>query len=693
MPPDIIGSIEGKVLSVKAGRAGGGVATVSVDRVFLPQPAKVRLEAHLRLSGGPMPSAGDRIRAPVHLIPFAPENRPGFLYFGNVDSRGWILIREGGYFSHIRRKIRSALLKGGGRFGPSATGVLTSIGLGDRSLLPAETSRAMRHTGIYHLLAVSGVHLAAALLMGYLLARPLGAAIAGGGCPGLFLGIRMVAGGLLCIYYLSITGLSPSASRAGVFAALIALALMVKREVHPMNVLALCYLVIGSFSAVPQPGISLALSMLACLGIFVSVGRGAKDLTSAMKVSAGAFIFTLPLVVMVFRGIPLLAPAINLVVGIPFAALLIPGVVLGDVLSIVLPHGANAVFAACAGLGGILTAFVAVLGRARWIYLPLNGFGCVAAAAAGVLCAFLWVRWRGNLRRGVILIIFIFAAAMVGDFFGGRLAFNRFEIQFPGLGQADAAILRVSGKTVMVDAGPPGVGLRRPPIARTMEREGIRRIDALILTHPHPDHVGGAAFLMKNWDVDEVILPQTRQALDLWRKVLVNVPPGTIVRFITKGDSVRVGEMEFEAKAPFSERYRKGEDLNRLSLVMLLRWRNFSALLTGDAPWSSVEKIIGRIDSLDLLKIPHHGSAKGFDPASMERIGMVKGVFRKLLAVYTSDPPGERALPSLKVVRWFERAGARFLLTGRGEGVNIICRSPRKWRNGGGGKVDIHYGF
>ena len=691
--PDITGTMEGRVLSVASGVAGGGVATVSVDRVFLPRPVTVRFKARLRFSGGPMPFAGDLIRAPVHLIQFESANRPGLRYLGNVDPRGWALIREGGYLSHLRRKIRNSLLKGGERFGPSATGMLASIALGDKSLLPAETSRAMRHTGIYHLLAVSGVHLAAALLMGILLARPLGAAIAGAGRPGLSLEIRVVAGGLFCILYLCITGISPSAARAGVFAALTALALMTKREIHPINVLALCYLAIGSFSTVPQPGVSLALSMLACLGIFASVGRGPRDLTSAMRVSAGAFIFTLPLVVTVFRGIPFLAPAINLIVGVPFAAMLIPGVVLGDVLSVVLPQGANIVFAVCAGLGKIFSVFIAALGSVRWIYLPLNEYGCAVAAAAGVLCAFLWIRWRGNLGRGVVLIILISSAALAGNFLGDMFVYNRLVMQFPGLGQADAAVLRASGKTVMVDTGPPGVGLRSPPIARMMEREGIRRIDVIILTHPHPDHVGGVAFLMKNWDVGEVVLPQTMQAFDLWRKVLTTVPPGTVVRFLARGDSIRVGEMEFEAMAPFSELYRDGDDLNGLSLVMLLHWRKFTALFTGDAPWGSVEKIIGRLDSLYLLKVPHHGSARGFDPVAMKRIGTIKGVFRKLLAVFTSDPLGERALPSLKVVRWFERAGARFLLTGRGEGVNIICRFPRKWRKGEVGKVDIHYGF
>ncbi|TNF49527.1 hypothetical protein EP232_01390 [bacterium] len=117
--------------------------------------------------------------------------------------------------------------------------------------------------------------------------------------------------------------------------------------------------------------------------------------------------------------------------------------------------------------------------------------------------------------------------------------------------------------------------------------------------------------------------------------------------------------------------YPSGKDVNRMSMVLHMRWHDLDILFTGDASWSDVLRIMDGIDSLDILKIPHHGSGVGFPPVGWEETMADLGDFPGLISVCTAGPEGVGSHPSKSVTEWFGKAGMLFLLTGRGNGVTI----------------------
>jgi competence protein ComEC len=329
-----------------------------------------------------------------------------------------------------------------------------------------------------------------------------------------------------------------------------------------------------------------------------------------------------------------------------------------------------------------MVCFLQWAGKLKWSYLLLNLPGSILVSLMSTLCIILW--WRGPvcLKRRVFLLLIPTAFGLLGHWTGEVVSGNQFQLRFPGLGKADAIIMKADGMTVLVDTGPPGWLSGEPPAARVLRRKGIRRIESLFLTHPHPDHVGGTEYILRNWNVKSLVLPYTSGDLSLWREVLSDVPPGTPVRFVSPGNQIRIGNMIFRVIGKDQADYRFGEDVNNMSMLIHMSWHDLDILYTGDAGWSGVLQAINDIDNLDVLKVPHHGSGVGFPPEGWEETMADLAEFPGLISVCTAGPEGEGSHPSRSVTEWFRKAGMLFLLTGRGNGVNIVypARGIRRLR-------------
>jgi hypothetical protein len=116
-------------------------------------------------------------------------------------------------------------------------------------------------------------------------------------------------------------------------------------------------------------------------------------------------------------------------------------------------------------------------------------------------------------------------------------------------------------------------------------------------------------------------------------------------------------------------------------MQLLLEMDDFQALFTGDSGWDQVWRSMSRINSLDLLKIPHHGSKKGFPPASMDDATTPISKFGGFIAMCPSRPPGRRHLPAPEVGKWFEERGVRFVYSGD-NGVKIRYKKGGSIGNG-----------
>ncbi|UCG38207.1 MAG: ComEC/Rec2 family competence protein [bacterium] len=542
------------------------------------------------------------------------------------------------------------------------SGLLGAISLGERWRVDASLQNAMKRTGTYHFVAISGVHLAACLLVPVLLVRLAGSA-RGRGLTGWKALPGMAVGGAAGLLYLSFTGMSSSALRAGLFLFLTWAALPLGRHPCPRRVLSWCVLVIVLLER-RQPDMALLLSALAVAGIVESRGGERGFFRVCMRAATGAILFTLPVAVWCARGVPLAAPLANTLAGPAFSLVLIPAAVLLDLASMIPRFPVKAAAGSWTWAAGPVMSMVGHLSSIPAAFLPLAWTGCAAVSVAGVAALICW--WRRGFGTGTGLLLFL-SAALAGvtvQQLDQMAHADRMTIHFPGIGQADGTIIRVDGRTVLVDCGPKGAPGRMAPVERALQNIGIARIDAIFLSHDHPDHVGGVGQISQRWPVGAIFLPGA--AGKRWDRLLSTLPDGTRVQFVRAGRKVRVSTLDFEILEPGVAGPKNGDE-NAASLQLALRRPGFTALFTGDAPWDKVRNSLEKVGAIELLKLPHHGSGVGFPPEGLEDALQRPAGGGWVTVVCPSAPPGKGKLPSAKVVRWFRKAGFRLLFTGDGD--------------------------
>ena len=180
------------------------------------------------------------------------------------------------------------------------------------------------------------------------------------------------------------------------------------------------------------------------------------------------------------------------------------------------------------------------------------------------------------------------------------------------VGQGDGIALSSGpGRAVVVDVGPADPGIRP-----CLSRLGIDRIDAVVLSHFHDDHVGGLEEVLDGWPVGAVLVTATRDpAAQATRVDRLSSDHHLRPQTLVAGDRLAYGDVSAEVVAPTRE-IREGSVPNNASLVLLADVGGTTALLTGDAEpelAADARTTLSRKQTqpqVDVLKVAHHGSAK-----------------------------------------------------------------------------------
>ena len=178
------------------------------------------------------------------------------------------------------------------------------------------------------------------------------------------------------------------------------------------------------------------------------------------------------------------------------------------------------------------------------------------------------------------------------------------------VGQGDCTLIMSGGCTVLIDAGEEEAG---PVVAEYLNKYGITRLDYVIATHPHSDHIGGLPFVMKNFPVGKLIAPKISEemtpASKCYTRFLTAVKEnGLRMTRAVPGESYTIGEGTLTILAPLRSDY---DELNDFSVVCRFDCADSSFLFTGDAEKIVEEELCdsGADLSADVLKVGHHGSS------------------------------------------------------------------------------------
>ncbi len=179
------------------------------------------------------------------------------------------------------------------------------------------------------------------------------------------------------------------------------------------------------------------------------------------------------------------------------------------------------------------------------------------------------------------------------------------EVHFIDVGQGDSILIKQSGHNMLIDAGD---NQYKDTVVDYLKKNNITKLDYVIGTHPHADHIGGLDAVINTFDVGKVMMPNVTHTTKTFENVLNAVKnKGLKITIPNVGDNYKLGNASFEIAAPNSDNY---ASLNDYSIVARMVFGKTSFLFTGDAEGISETEMLENDCNLksDVLKVGHHGS-------------------------------------------------------------------------------------
>jgi competence protein ComEC len=205
-----------------------------------------------------------------------------------------------------------------------------------------------------------------------------------------------------------------------------------------------------------------------------------------------------------------------------------------------------------------------------------------------------------------IIAILLFSAILDFAHFKNQ---QFFQLKFLDIGQGDATLLRTpTNCTILIDGGPPQALLQKMKDLLPMLET---KIDLVILTHPHLDHLAGLLELEKKYEFSNVFLTGVNYGLAEYDQFLSQLDPSAVT-YITKPQQYTLCGVQITLLSPVSSLY--GQDLdniNNSSIITLLDFAGQKILIPGDAELEQEHELLSFYSSLpkiDILKAGHHGS-------------------------------------------------------------------------------------
>ncbi|MEO1338368.1 MAG: DNA internalization-related competence protein ComEC/Rec2, partial [Myxococcota bacterium] len=320
--------------------------------------------------------------------------------------------------------------------------------------------------------------------------------------------------------------------------------------------------------------------------------------------SLAATLTTLPIVATHFQRVSWVGMVANVPAAPVSSFVLVPLALAGGLIGQVSSSFANVVLTMAGWAADVLVAMARLAAAVPFGASEMPAFGVFSAGCYYfALIAFFIPGGRGTAAVGVAL-----CCGAVG--IPRTWLISGLTVTFLPVGQGDAALVEFpDGRTLLVDTGPPGTyrSAVQQVILPFLRRRGIHRLDALVLSHPHADHVGGIDELRQAisiervwWSGDRREVPRVLLApIEALEPMLVRAP----MRWIWAGVTVELLAPDRPVEAYAS--------VNDASVVMRLRYGQRSILLTGDAEASSELRLVQQYGArlvADVLKLGHHGS-------------------------------------------------------------------------------------
>lgn len=566
-----------------------------------------------------------------------------------------------------------------------AAAVLKALLIGDQKKISPELNSAYSRAGVNHILSISGFHVG---IIAFVVSITFTTLLCQSQILALRFNLRHLS--LFCalpfmLWYLFITGAAAATSRAVIMLVIVAATLLIERESDGINSLIIAAFLLIILYPPVLFDVSFQLSFCALWGIIVFMDMTERITAKIEKTwQRQIMVFMLvSLAASIFTAVPVL---------FTFHQASLNGLLANFIIVPLLGYGATVL-----GFAGLVFSFVSLplssilLIFAGWLTTAANDMTLIFArlpvftsysVTSLDMALFLFfifsITFVPHKRLRLIFSILIPIIAIIIHIAGDKTSNDgKLHVTMLSVGQAESIYIKLpDGKNVLVDAGgylqesEHDFGERI--LAPALYSMGVKRLDTIILTHNHPDHMGGIPYLLDRFNVGQFLQSDiSSKSLDFRDSVMKAIRNKKIAsRNIFAGMTLQLSKnVTIEILSPSKDdaELSANQDLNEKSVVFRLLYGNFKMLFTADAGFETEQRLLKQNIPLSatVLKVGHHGSRYSTNNEFLNRVN-------PKIALISAGYENRFALPADDTLQQLKGFGIKVYRTDLDGSIEII---------------------
>lgn len=237
-------------------------------------------------------------------------------------------------------------------------------------------------------------------------------------------------------------------------------------------------------------------------------------------------------------------------------------------------------------------------------------------------------------------------------------------VYFIDVGQADSILISGNNKNMLIDAGTNEEG---PKVLKFIKEKGINKLDYVVGTHPHEDHIGGLDDVINSdLQIDKVLMPKIQTNTKTFEDVLDAIQKkGLKITAPKKGDKYNLGDANLEVMTDSIE---NSKNLNLSSITLLMTYGKNKFLFMGDAEKENEQTVIW--PKVDVLKVGHHGSKTS---SSQDFLNQTKPKYSVIMA----GKGNSYGLPKQEVLDRLNKIGSKIYRTDENGTITMVSNGEQ----------------
>lgn len=241
---------------------------------------------------------------------------------------------------------------------------------------------------------------------------------------------------------------------------------------------------------------------------------------------------------------------------------------------------------------------------------------------------------------------------------------DNLKVHYFDVGQGDCILVQVNNKNLLIDAGPKDA---ESQLIKNINNLNIKKLDYVIATHPHEDHIGGMGQIIKTFNIGKFYAPKVTSNTKTFEYMINQLNNKNLKINIIKpgiGDDIDLGKnAKVEVFAPNNSSY---ENLNNYSPIIKISYKSTSFLFTGDAEKLSEKEVLNKEYDIqsDVLKIGHHGSSSSTSKEFLNKVN-------PKIAVISLGKDNDYGHPHKETISSLKNKGIKYFRTDE-EGTVIL---------------------